>query len=225
MSGTTTEPQEEPMKIKSKSIYMKQYMQKRRKDKNFRSKERVKECDAKQLARVDKNFRSKERVKERDAKQLARKDEDFRIQERDAKRLAREDEDFRIRETAKDLQRKRGQRSNPLNLEQERLSKQNHRRNNPDKDRNCNKLSKKRRREDEEFLQHEHGLKRRKIHGSTIGECIKKFQEKIMKGPSYVCTCCHQTWFRDYVENVKNIRASNVQIERYSTKVKSVDDV
>jgi hypothetical protein len=110
-------------------------------------------------------------------------------------------------------------------LEQERFSKQNHRRNNPDKDRNCNKLSKKRRREDEEFLQHEHGLKRRKIHGSTIDECIKKLQEKIMKGPSYVCTCCHQTWFRDYVENVKNIRASNVQIERHSTNVKSVDDV
>jgi hypothetical protein len=48
ISGTTTEPQEELMKNKSKSIYMKQYMQKRRKDKNFRSKERVKERDGKQ---------------------------------------------------------------------------------------------------------------------------------------------------------------------------------
>jgi hypothetical protein len=50
---------------------MKQYMQKRRKDKNFRSKERVKERDGKQLAREDEHFRSRERVKERDAKQLA----------------------------------------------------------------------------------------------------------------------------------------------------------
>ena len=71
ISGTTTEPQEELMKNKSKSIYMKQYMQKRRKDKNFRSKERVKERDGKQLAREDEHFRSRERVKERDAKQLA----------------------------------------------------------------------------------------------------------------------------------------------------------
>ena len=43
--------------------------------------------------------------------------------------------------------------------------------------------------------------KRRKIHGSTLVECIKKFEDKIGKGPSYVCTCCHQTWFRDNVEN------------------------
>jgi hypothetical protein len=56
ISGTTTEPQEELMKNKSKSIYMKQYMQKRRKDKNFRSKERVKERDGKQLAREDEPF-------------------------------------------------------------------------------------------------------------------------------------------------------------------------
>jgi hypothetical protein len=44
-------------------------------DEDFRSKERVKERDAKQLARVDEDFRSKERVKESDAKQLAREDE------------------------------------------------------------------------------------------------------------------------------------------------------
>jgi hypothetical protein len=92
ISGTTTEPQEELMKNKSKSIYMKQYMQKRRKDKNFRSKERVKERDGKQLAREGEHFRSKERVKERDGKQLAREDEHFRskerVKERDAKQLA-----------------------------------------------------------------------------------------------------------------------------------------
>ena len=55
-------------------------------------------------------------------------------------------------------------------------------------------------------------------------ECIKKFEEKTAKGPSYVCTCCHQTWFRDNVQNLKNVKISD-SVKTYTTNFKSVDEV
>ena len=38
-----------------------------------------------------------------------------------------------------------------------------------------------------------------------IKECIEQFHSSIAVGPLYVCTCCHQTWFRKGVCMLKNI--------------------
>ena len=38
----------------------------------------------------------------------------------------------------------------------------------------------------------------------TIEKSIKQFHAHIAIGPLYVCTCCHQTWFRKSVSMLKN---------------------
>ena len=38
----------------------------------------------------------------------------------------------------------------------------------------------------------------------TIQESIKQCHSNIAIGPLYVCTCCHQTWFRKSVSMLKN---------------------
>ena len=38
----------------------------------------------------------------------------------------------------------------------------------------------------------------------TIEESIKRFHSDISFGPIYVCSCCHQTWFRKSVSVLKN---------------------
>ena len=38
----------------------------------------------------------------------------------------------------------------------------------------------------------------------TVEESIKRFHSDISFGPIYVCSCCHQTWFRKSVSMLKN---------------------
>ena len=61
------------------------------------------------------------------------------------------------------------------------------------------------------------------IYFKDIKECIKQFHSSIAVGPLFVCTCCHQTWFRKGVCMLKNInlpKSSRV----YLTKFMSVYD-
>ena len=196
-----------------------------RKDESFRNTERQYELASKQNARKDTDFKQKERV----AKQSARQDESFRNSERQkelaSKQKARKDPDFKKDEFKRDLKRKQKSRSIPLNLEKERLHKQNLRRKNPEKEKAYNKNKKQLKRKSSIFLENEQLLKKRKVQGSTIEECIKKFEEKISEGPLYICICCHQTWFSDSVVNACSFKkTTTTSIRRYLTELKSVED-
>ena len=56
-----------------------------------------------------------------------------------------------------------------------------------------------------------------------IKECIKQFHSSIAVGPLFVCTCCHQTWFRKGVCMLKNINLPKSS-RLYLTKFTSVND-
>ena len=56
-----------------------------------------------------------------------------------------------------------------------------------------------------------------------IKECIEQFHSSIAVGPLYVCTCCHQTWFRKGVCMLKNINLPTSS-RLYCTKFISVND-
>ena len=56
-----------------------------------------------------------------------------------------------------------------------------------------------------------------------IKECIKQFHSSIPVGPLFVCTCCHQTWFRKGVCMLKNINLPKSS-RLYLTKFTSVND-
>ena len=61
------------------------------------------------------------------------------------------------------------------------------------------------------------------IYFKDIKECIKQFHSSIAVGPLYICTCCHQTWFRKGVCMLKNNNLPNSS-RLYLTKFTSVND-
>ena len=67
-------------------------------------------------------------------------------------------------------------------------------------------VPRKRRKHDEDTLSKMH-----QKDFETIEKAIKQFQSDISVGPLYVCTCCHQTWFRKSVSMLKN---TNLSAER-----------
>ena len=60
-------------------------------------------------------------------------------------------------------------------------------------------------------------------HFKDIKECIKQFHSSIAVGPLFVCTCCHQTWFRKGVCMLKNINLPTSSRLNY-TKFASIND-
>ena len=69
-----------------------------------------------------------------------------------------------------------------------------------------------------------HNPKSYKKRFKAIDECIKEFHSSISVGPLYVCTCCHQTWFRKSVSMLKNTHMPTRIRELYCTKFTSVND-
>jgi len=184
----TTECMENSTQKSSKSTYMKFYMQNKRKDEKFRQKE----LDKKRRSRQDSNAKLTENERDCDRKRQSRQDPGFHANELDKKRRSRQDPGFQTEELnrkrqsrqdaafqAEELNRKRLARENPLNLEKERISKQSSRQKNPHKDKAYNKSIKRNKRKDPKHLQHETELKKRKLYGATIEDCIRQFEQKI----------------------------------------------
>ena len=49
--------------------------------------------------------------------------------------------------------------------------------------------------------------RREKKYGKTLEECIQMWEEDIKYGPSYICTCCHRTWFKRSVVLVSKLQS------------------
>ena len=58
----------------------------------------------------------------------------------------------------------------------------------------------------------------------TIEESIKQFHSDISIGPLYVCTCCHQTWFRKSVSMLKNTHIDVQSRRQHCTNYTSVNN-
>ena len=56
----------------------------------------------------------------------------------------------------------------------------------------------------------------------TIQESIKQFHSNIAIGPLYVCSCCHQTWFRKSVSMLKNTHISAESRRLHCTNFTSI---
>ena len=198
------------------TVYQKASKQCARKDTIFKAKER----ESKQQARTNPVFRAKETVYQKESKQCARKYPDFKTKERESKQQTRRNPVFRAKEIlyqkkSKELAReneacvakekgyqnasKKKARENPYVLECERMKKQQIRREkrkfNDDSGIN---IPRKRCKHDTDTLpkSHQKDLK-------TVEESIKLFHSDIAIGPLYVCSCCHQTWFRKSISMLK----------------------
>ena len=224
-------------------MYQKESKQSARKDPVFKTKEReskqsarkdpvfkTKERESKQSARKDPVFKTKEReskqsarkdpvskAKERESKQSARKDPVFKTKEKESKQFARRNPGFRAKETVYQKESKRKARENPYFLECERIKKQQIRQEKRKfNDDSGIDVPRKRCKHDTDTLPKSHQK------DITIEESIKRFHSDIAIGPLYVCSCCHQTWFRKSVSMLKNTHISAESKRLHCTDFTSV---
>ena len=201
--------------------YQKESKQHARKNPAFKRKE----MESKQQARKNPVFKDTEIRYQKESKQHARKDSAFRMKEvayqKKSKQSARQNPAFLEREKVYQNVSKQNARKNPIVLECERIKKQQIRQ----EKRKCNDISTmnvscKRFKHDTETLPHKTHQKAFK----TIEETIKQFQLDISIGPIYICTCCHQTWFRKSVSMLKNTHIPEESKRLYCTDYMSVNN-
>ena len=194
-------------------IMAKESKQTARKDRVFKAKER----ESKQSARQNPVFRTKESMYEKESKQSARKDPVFKTKERESKQFARRNPGFRAKETVYQKESKRKARENPYFLECERIKKQQLRQEKRKfNDDSGIDVPRKRCKHDTDTLPKSHQK------DLTIEESIKRFHSDIAIGPLYVCSCCHQTWFRKSVSMLKNTHISAESKRLHCTDFTSV---
>ena len=113
---------------------------------------------------------------------------------------------------------------NPYNVEKERVAKQqwraDSRNNQTEKILDCNRKSSKRK--NPIFHENECIASKRRKSGFDINTCIELFHKSISIGPVYICSCCHQTWFKHSVSQVTSL--SYDQQQKYLTKFISIDN-
>ena len=209
-------------------VAQRKHMHKARQDSNFKAKELVAQRKHKHKARQDSNFKAKELVAQRKHKHKARQDSNFKAKELVAqkrhKHKARQDSNFKAKELVAQRKSKQNARKNLFFVECERVKKQEYRKNKQKMDEmnECIVLGETRKKDKIKFDDH----KAEKISDhryKDIKECIEQFHSSIAVGPLYVCTCCHQTWFRKGVCMLKNINLPTSS-RLYCTKFISVND-
>ena len=197
-------------------------------DSNFKAKELVAQRKLMHKARQDSNFKAKELVAQRKHKHKARQDSNFKAKELVAqkrhKHKARQDSNFKAKELVAQRKSKQNARKNLFFVECERVKKQEYRKNKQKMDEmnECIVLGETRKKDKIKF--DDHKVEKISDHRyKDIKKCIEQFHSSIAVGPLYVCTCCHQTWFRKGVCMLKNINLPTSS-RLYCTKFISVND-
>ena len=198
------------------TVYQLQSKQSARKDPVFRTKER----ESKQSLRANPVFKAKETVYQLESKQSARKDPVFKTKERKSKQIARENQIFNAKERIYQNASKKKARENPYFLECERIKKQQVRQKKRKFEDNSGiNVPRKRCKHDTDSVpKHQHK------DFENIENAIKQFHSDISIGPLYVCSCCHQTWFRKSVSMLKNTHIPAESKRQHCTNFISVND-
>ena len=195
------------------SMHQKESKQSARKDPVFKTKDR----ESKRSARQNPVFRTKESMYQKESKQSARKDPVFKTKEQESKQFARRNPAFRAKETVYQKESKRKARENLYFRECERIQKQQIRQEKRKfNDDSGIDVPRKRCKHDTDTLPKSHQK------DLPIEESIKRFHSDIAIGPLYVCSCCHQTWFRKSVSMLKNTHISAENKRLHCTDFTSV---
>ena len=203
------------------------HMHKARQDRDYKARELVADRKHKQIARQDRDYKAKELGADRKHMHKARQNRDYKARElvadRKHKQIARQDRDYKSKELNAQRQYKQNARRNPFVLDCERVRKHEYRRKKRKLDEENESINlvetcqrRKKKLDDHEKTSHHSYFK-------DIRECIKQFHSSIAVGPLFVCTCCHQTWFRKGVCMLKNINLPTSS-RLYCTKFTSVND-
>ena len=192
-----------------------------RHEKELKQQSRQHETKGPLLKRVDTKSTQKQRqgnekapslkVVDKKSKQKQRQDANKLRHEKELKQQARANEEKGPNQHLSDLHSKRKRRKDSEFREAERLAKANKRRNTKHRqlENDINQRSKRIKRKSTEYGTQEEARKKRK-HGNDLNESITRFHKAISSGPVYVCTCCHQTWFKHSVYSVNSVKNIDV---------------
>ena len=201
------------------------------------------ECSIKQNERQDAAFKANEINYQGESKRRARQNPLYKANENQSKRKERQNPSFKANELKYQCESKQRARKHPyfqLNeAKYQCISKQNARkrpfvlecertrkhqkRQQKQKSKEKSELNKQSKMKVEQTLHIPGSHKSHQKKVKTIDDCIKEFHASILVGPLYVCTCCHQTWFRKSVSMLKNTHIPT-RMRSYCTKFTSVND-
>ena len=87
---------------------------------------------------------------------------------------------------------------------------------------------KRKRRHQEEYVEKEYILSKKRKYGYSLCDSVQKFEEELCEGSSYVCTCCHQVWFKQSVKDISSVEqmssVSDVLLKKCVTGYISVNN-
>ena len=178
------------------------------------------QLESKQSARKDPVFNTKER----ESKQSVRGNPVFKAKETvyqlQSKQSARENQNFNAKERIYQKASKQKARENPYFLECERIKKQQVRQEKRKFEDNSGiNVPRKRCKHDTDSVP-----KPQRKDFENIENAIKQFHSDISIGPLYVCSCCHQTWFRKSVSMLKNTHIPAESKQQHCTDFISVNN-
>ena len=202
---------------------------------------KAREKESKQSVRTNPVFKAKETVYQLQSKQSARKDHVFKTKERESKQSVRTNPVFKAKETVYQLQSKQSARKNQTFNAKERIyqnaSKKKARKNPYFLE--CERIKKQQVRQEKRKFEDNSGINvpsKRCKHDidsvpkpqhkdfENIENAIKQFHSDISIGPLYVCSCCHQTWFRKSVSMLKNTHIPAESKQEHCTNFISVNN-
>ena len=95
-------------------------------------------------------------------------------------------------------------------LEKERIIKQQKRKDMSykEKELSLDRERKAKKRQDPSYIEQEKENYNKRKYANDIHDCIEKFHKNTSTGPTYICSCCHQTWFS---ENVTKVKAEEIR--------------
>ena len=68
-----------------------------------------------------------------------------------------------------------------------------------------NSEKRRKRRQQENYAEQEYIHRKKRKYGFSICDSVQKFKEAVSEGSSYVCTCCHQVWFKQSVKEASSM--------------------
>ena len=210
-------------------VSQRKHMHKTRQDRDYKEKELLANRKHMHKARQDRDYKAKELVAQRKHMHKARQDRVYKAKELVSQRKhmhkTRQDRGYKAKELVAQRKSKQNARKNPFVLECERVKKQEYRKKKQkiDEMHEYIVIEETRKKHKDKLDDHRVEKTSDQIYFKDIKECIKQFHSSIAVGPLFVCTCCHQTWFRKGVCMLKNINLPKSS-RLYLTKFTSVND-
>ena len=96
-------------------------------------------------------------------------------------------------------------RANEEFKELERMQKRQKRLDNLGNLKQKESFKKNKRRKSREYAENEHLVRKKRKIGLSFPDAINKFEDAVCQSVSYVCSCCHQTWFKHSVREVSSL--------------------